>query len=471
MANETLTPHLCVIGGDAAGASLAAAAAALGVRVVLIAPEPVAGAEAFRAGLPVHALAAVGRRIRQVREASRFGVDAPLEIDFARVREFAHTLMRDLALNHSDARLASLGVRVIRGMARFVDPKTVTAGNREIRAQRFVLALGSTPYVPALRGPDKMPYLTADTVLDLRERPARLVVIGAGSTGLALAQAFRAFGSEVTVLDAQSPLRKEDAECAALVLDALARDGIKVRSNVEVERVTGRNGSARIAFAVGESKETIDDARLLIATGRRPLIEGYGLELAGIEFDSAGIRVRDDLRTSNRQVFVVGARGAPPHAARWQAQLILSNSLFRAPVRANAAPIPRVTATDPEIAHVGLREDTAQALHRHVRVLRAPFFENERAEIEREGKGMIKLVTARSGRLLGATIVGSGAGELIGTYALALSKGMHVRELAGPLFPSPTRAEIGRQAALDGLSRGLTNSWVQRIMSAVRRFD
>jgi pyruvate/2-oxoglutarate dehydrogenase complex dihydrolipoamide dehydrogenase (E3) component len=273
------------------------------------------------------------------------------------------------------------------------------------------------------------------------------------------------------VLDAASPLRNEDAECAALVLDALARDGIEVRSNVEIERVSGRSGSARIAFTAGESKETIDDAHLLIAAGRRPLIEGYGLELAGIEFDAAGIRVRDDLRTSNPQVFVVGAGNAPLHAARWQAQMLLSNSLFRTRVRANAAPIPRMPETDPEIAHVGLREDTAQVMHRHVRVLRAPFFENERAEIEREGKGMITLVAARSGRLLGATIVGRGAGELIGTYALALAKRMHVRDLVGPLFPSPTRAEDGREAALGGLSRGLTNSWVQRIISTLRWFD
>jgi pyruvate/2-oxoglutarate dehydrogenase complex dihydrolipoamide dehydrogenase (E3) component len=470
MANETLTPDLCVIGGDAAGASLAAAAAVLGARVVLIAPEMTDDARPTGAALPVHALAAAARRVNDIRESARFGIAAAPDTVFARVRDSASALLQDLALNASDARIASLGVRVLHAAARFVDPKTVTAGNREVRARRYVLALGSVPRVPPIRGLERTPYLSPAEILDLRELPAHLIVIGAGATGLAIAQAFRRLGSEVTVLDAATPLRHEDPECAALVLEALARDGVTVRRDVEIERVSGRNSSIRVTFTVGQSEETIDGTRLLIATGNRSLVEGHGLELAGIEFDAGGIRAGNNLRSSNRQVFVVGASGMPHHAARWHAQLILGHSLFRAPIRANAAVIPRVSATDPEIAHVGLREDSAQTLHRRIRVLRAPFFENERAEIEREGKGMIKLVTTRSGRLLGATIVGTGAGDLIGTYALALSKRMHVRELAGPVFPPLTRAEIGRQAALGGLSRGLTNTWVQRIMTVVRLF-
>ncbi|MEX0590065.1 MAG: FAD-dependent oxidoreductase [Xanthobacteraceae bacterium] len=475
MSDETLTPDLCVIGASAAGAALAAAAAANGLSVVLIEPQGAGDRRLHCAGLGVHAFAAVARSIHEVRQAARFGLGAMQpEIDFARVRELVVKKLADLSQNESDARLTGIGVRVIEGDARFVDARTFTIDGREIRARRFVLATASVPVVPQIAGLARVRHFTSDTILDLHESVRHLIVIGAGSTGLALAQSFRRLGADVTVLDGAAPLRDEDSECSAVVLDALARERVIIHSGVAIERVEGKKGSVRVTLVSAGAEQSIEGTHLLIAAGRRTPVEGLGLELAGIELDSGVVSVGSNLRTTNSRVFAIGdAAGGwdAPHAARWQARLVLGNLLFRFPVRSMADRIPRFTATDPELAHVGLREDEARRQHRRIRILRAPFFENDRAEIEREGKGMIKLVTARSGRIVGATMVGVGARELIGTYALAVARRMNVRNFINPLFPYPSRGEIGQQAALGDFASGLTNRWVQRIMKTMRLFD
>jgi pyruvate/2-oxoglutarate dehydrogenase complex dihydrolipoamide dehydrogenase (E3) component len=475
MSDETLTPDLCVVGGSAAGAALAAAAAANGLAALLIAPEGAAAARLRGAGLAVHALAAAARGVHEVRHAARFGLDAAAPaVDFARLRERVVNKVADLTLNESDARLAGIGVRVIEGEGRFVDARTFAIDGREIRARRFVLALSSVPVVPEIAGLSRVRYLTGDTILDLRECPRHLLVIGAGSTGLSLAQSFRRFGAEVTVLDAAAPLHDEDSECASVVLDALAREGVAVHGGVAIERVEGKKGSVRVAFASAGEKRTAEGTHLLVAAGRRTPVEGLGLELAGIELDAGAVSYGDNLRTTNSRVFVIGdAAGGwdALHAARWQGRLVLGNLLSRVPVRSLADRVPRLTATDPELAHVGLREDEARVRHRRIRILRASFFENDRAEIERESEGMVKLVTTHSGRIVGATVVGVRAGESIGTHALAVAKRMHIRDLGNPAFPYPSRGEAGQQAALGELASGLTNRWVQRIMKALRLFD
>jgi pyruvate/2-oxoglutarate dehydrogenase complex dihydrolipoamide dehydrogenase (E3) component len=336
-----------------------------------------------------------------------------------------------------------------------------------------VLALASVPIVPPIIGLSRARHFTSDTILDLRELPKHLAVIGAGSTGLSLAQSFRRLGAEVTVLDVAAPLRDEDPECAAVVLDALEREGVSIRSGVAVERVDGRKGSLRLTIAAAGENQSLEATHLLIAAGRHTPVEGLGLALAGIELDAGAVSVGGNLRTTNSRVFAIGdaAGGAQPlHTARWQGRLVLGNLLFRVPVRSVPGRSPRFTATDPELAHVGLREDEARRQHGRIRILRAPFFENDRAEIERDSKGMIKLVTTRSGRIVGATIVGAGAGESIATFALAVAQRLNIRSLENPVFPYPSRGEAGQQAALGELASGLTNRWVQRIINLMRLF-
>ena len=455
MAKEKLAPDLCVIGGGSAGVAAAASAAALGRSVVLVRPPSARGEGALDVMRAVQVFAAAARS------------PSP---DFGRARQQAEALIDDFTKNDSDARLTALGVRVLRAEARFADPATVNARYQEIRARRYLLAPASVPHLPQIRGLPRTPHLTPDRILDLRELPGRLMVIGVGSTGLSLAQAFRRFGSEVTVLDAATPLAGEDPECAAFLLEQLQREGIAVRGNAVVESVEGKRGALRVFFTVNGEKQTREATHLLIAAGRRPDIDALNLDAAGIELDDGRVRLRSDLYTTNSRVFMIADDPGALHAARWQGRLVVSNLLFRTPLRPASEPAPRVTATDPELAHVGMGEEEARVAFSAIRILRAPSGENERAEIEREGKGTIKLVTTQSGRLLGATIVGRGAGERIAFYALAISKRLNVRDLAGPWLPALTRAEAGQQAALSDLVRGLTPSWLRRIIAALRPF-
>jgi pyruvate/2-oxoglutarate dehydrogenase complex dihydrolipoamide dehydrogenase (E3) component len=470
MAEGTLTPDLCVIGGGHAAAGIVMAAATLGLQVVLVRNGN--GNRAAQAPwLPVHALAAAAAGIAAVRRAERFGasVSEPA-FDFARMRQSAQTILTDLARNESDARLVALGVRVIRAGGRFMDPATVAAGDREIRARRFLLVPSFTPAIPQIRGLPKTSHLTADRMLDLRECPRHLVVIGAGATGLSLAQSFRRFGADVSVIERAEPLAREDRECAGILLQAIEREGIRIHRNAEAERVEGKKNELRISFRDGGGAQTLEATHLLLAAGWRMDVESLGLELAGVETSSDGVQAGPDLRTANSRVFLAANGPGLPQADAWHARLVLANLMFRMRLRPDASHVARTTATEPALAHVGLGEDAARERYGNIRILRWPFAENEASAVAQEGKGLIKLVTTTGGHLVGATMIGPGAGEMIAPYALAISRRLHLSALAAPIFPRPTRAEIGQQAALAGLRGGLTGPWVRRIIAALRWF-
>ena len=468
---ERLTPDICVIGAGSGGLSVAAAAAAFGVPVVLIEKGKMGG-ECLNTGcVPSKSLIAAGKRARAIADAAAFGVSTPAaEIDFAEVHRHVHGVIAAIAPNDSKERFNGLGVRVIEGAARFKDRGTVVVDATEIAARRFVVATGSSPALPPIAGLDRVPFLTNETVFDLTTRPEHLIVIGAGPIGLELAQAFRRLGSAVTVVEAAEPLAHEDKECAAIVLDALAREGIAIRSQVAVARVEATG--AKVKVVLGDGGAAIEGSHLLIATGRKANTEGLALDAAGIACDRNGIVVNKGLRTSNRRVYAIGdvaGRGQFTHLANYHAGLVIRNALFRLPVKVNADLVPRVTFTDPELAHVGLTETEARSRRITIRVLRWPYHENDRAQSERETAGHIKVVTDRRGKVLGATIVGAAAGELITTWTLAIDRGLNIRALAGMIVPYPTLAEIGKRAAITYFLPSVTSVWMRRIIPLLRR--
>jgi pyruvate/2-oxoglutarate dehydrogenase complex dihydrolipoamide dehydrogenase (E3) component len=342
----------------------------------------------------------------------------------------------------------------------------------EIRARRFVIATGSQPVVPQISGIDACPYFTNENIFDARERPKHLIVIGAGSSGLELAQAFRRLGSEVTVLEvAAQPLAKEDPECVAVVLDELAREGITVRSGVKVERVRALRQRVEVVLA-GTTEETIQGTELLIATGRKPNITGLDLEAARVKHDDHGITVNKRFATSNRRIYAIGdVTGVSQftHSASHQAALLIKHLLFRLPVAMKVDEIPRVTFTEPELAHVGLGEAEAREQYGDVRLLRWPYHDNDRAQAERETRGHIKVVTDPKGLILGATIVGAAASEQISTWTLAINHGLNIRAFAELVVPYPTYSEIGKRAAVSFFTPKLTSSWVGRLLNVLRR--
>ncbi len=471
---EVLNPDICVIGAGSGGLSVAAAAAAFGVPVVLIEKGKMGGDCLNYGCVPSKALIAAAKRAELARRTAPFGV-ATLRpnVDFGKVHDHVHNVIAAIAPNDSKERFTGLGVRVIEGAARFKDRKVVTVGDIEIKARRFVVATGSSPAIPPIPGLVQTPHLTNETVFDLKQCPAHLVVIGAGPIGLELAQAFRRLGAEVTVLEAARPLAKDDPECAAIVLDQLAREGVGIRTGIEIKRVEYAPPKVRVIAAGGGTEEAIEGTHLLVAAGRHANVAGLDLEAAGIKYERRGIIVDSGLTTSNRRVFAIGdAIGAAQftHIANYHAGIVIRRALFRLRAKVNEDVIPWVTYSDPELAQVGLTEEAARKRHREIRVLRAPFHDNDRAQTERETRGHIKVITTRKGLIVGATIVGAHAGELITTWALAIGQRLKVRAIGELIVPYPTFAEVGKRAAISYFTPSLTRPLVRRIITVLRRF-
>jgi pyruvate/2-oxoglutarate dehydrogenase complex dihydrolipoamide dehydrogenase (E3) component len=366
-------------------------------------------------------------------------------------------------------------VRVINGDARFKDRRTVTVGDGfEIRARRTVIATGSVPAVPPILGLHDGAYFTNEMIFDLDVLPSHLVVIGAGATGLELAQAFRRLGSGVTVLDAGAALVQDDAECVDVLLAVLEREGVTIHTGVAVTQIAHAIGHIGVTIARDGKQEMVGGSHLLIAAGRSPVIDGLDLKAGGIRYDDSGILVNAKLRTSNPHVYAIGdvAAGQPrfTHAASHEAAIVIRNALFRQGIRMDAAAIPHVTFTDPELAQAGLTEAQARARGTKVRILRRPYSENDRAQAERKVRGHIKIVADPKGRILGATIVGAHAGELIATWNVAIRQGLTLRNMAESVMPYPTYAEIGKRAAADFYLPRLTQPLVRRIINVMRIF-
>jgi pyruvate/2-oxoglutarate dehydrogenase complex dihydrolipoamide dehydrogenase (E3) component len=465
---------LCVIGAGSAGLSVAAAAAQFGERVVLIEKGEMGGDCLNYGCVPSKALIAAARHAHCVSSGEPFGIAAAKSrIDFAAVQDHVQEVIAAIAPHDSQERFEKLGVKVIRAPACFTDASTVVAGGETIQARRFVIATGSTPAIPPIPGLHDVDYLTNETVFANRTAPERLIVIGAGPVGLELAQAHRRLGCEVVVVEAMEPLANEDPDLVPVVLEGLARDGVEILAQAKVSRVAGAGKGVEVTFTREGKSVTLSGSHLLVATGRAPTVAGLGLEAAGIAYAKAGITVDAGLRTSNRRVYAIGdVTGGLQftHVASYHAGLVIRNALFGLPVRASNDQIPRVTFTDPELAHVGLTEAEARGRGMTVSVLRSPFSDNDRARAERRTEGLIKVVAGRRGRILGASIVGQGAGELILPWGLAISSRLTLKAMVDTVVAYPTLSEVSRRAAIGHYSGLAENPWVRRLIGVVKWF-
>lgn len=466
--SEKIVADICVIGAGSGGLSVAAAAAAFGRSVVLIERHKMGGDCLNYGCVPSKALLAAGKRAHAMRTASQFGIqNVDPQIDPRAVHDHVHSVIAAIAPNDSTERFTGLGVRVIHAAARFIDKSTVVAGERHIKARRFVIATGSSPAVPPIPGLDSVPYFTNETIFDNQERLHDLIIIGGGPIGMEMAQAHARLGSRVTVIEALKALAKDDPELTKVVLDGLTREGITIMENTKVERVEGSLGRVRVHVAVGEKKHILDGTHLLLAVGRKPTTADLGLEAAGIRYDARGIKVNAGLKTSNRRVYAIGdvAGGLQfTHVANYHAGIVIRRALFRLPAKVDNSIVPWVTYTEPELAHVGLQEEEARKAVGKINVLRWPYHENDRAQTERETVGQIKVITAKNGRILGATIVGAQAGEIIGMWALAVAEKMKIKAMIGWISPYPTLTEINKRAAYRYYATAPNSPWVRKVI-------
>lgn len=463
--------NLVVVGAGTGGLVTAAAAAGLGGRVALIERHALGG-DCLNVGcVPSKALLAVAKQVAQARSAGAYGVKigGPVEVDFGAVMERMRELRAKISANDSVERFSKLGVEVFLGEARFKNRETVEVGGAELRFAKAVVATGARGVLPPIPGLQDARPLTNESVFSLTELPERLVVIGGGPIGCELAQAFARFGSRVTLLDAgERILLNDEAEAADEVENALRDSGVDIVSNVSIKHVSTVDGCSTVAYEREGGSHSIECERILVGAGRAPNVQGLGLEAAGVEFDERkGVEVDDRLRTSNARIYAVGDVCMAfkfTHAADAAARIVVQNALFHGRKKLSDLTMPWCTYTDPELAHVGLSE--AQARERHgsaIAVYRQDFDEVDRSILEGKTDGFVKVV-ALKGKILGATIVGVGAGDLISEISVAMAAGAKLGTIAATIHPYPTTAEAIRKIG-DASMRGRLTPTVKKLFT------
>jgi dihydrolipoamide dehydrogenase len=451
--------NLVVIGAGAGGLVTAYIAAALRARVTLVEKHRMGGDCLNTGCVPSKALIRSARLLSQIARARAYGIrEARADFDFVEVMERVQRVVRAIEPHDSIERYAALGVDVVEGTARIVSPWEVEIARKDGTTQRLstrsiVIAAGGRPVVPAIAGLDETGYLTSDTVWNLRELPRRLLVLGGGAIGCELAQAFARFGSKVTVVQ-QGPriLAREDGDVSGLVAQEFAAEGIAVLTEHRATRFLVGNGErALIAEQAGREVRLPFDA-VLLAVGRAANLSGYGLEELGVKV-ARTVETNAFLQTNHPNIYAVGDVAGPfqfTHTAAHQGWYAAVNALFD-PVwkfRADYRVIPQAIFTDPEIARVGLNEREAGEKGIACEVSRFPFAELDRAIVDGATQGFVKVLTKPgSDRILGATIVGEHAGDLIAEYVLAMRHGIGLNRILGTLHAYPTLAEANKYAA------------------------
>ena len=446
--------NLIVIGAGAGGLVTAFIAAVVRAKVTLIEGHKMGGDCLNTGCVPSKALIRSARLAHEIRHAERFGLEAAdPATDFPAVMRRVKAIIAEIAPADSVERYRGLGVDVREGHGRIVDPWTVEVNGEQLTSRAIVIAAGAEPIVPRIPGIDTSGYLTSDTMWDVfagrGSLPRRLLIIGGGPIGVEMAQAFGRFGAEVVLVEGGDRiLPKEDPDVAETIAAILREEGVDLRTGHEAVRIEGK-----VLFARDGGREaaiTFDD--IILAVGRKPRLKDYGLETLGIDTDRA-LETNDWLETLFPNIYAVGdVAGAYQftHAASHQAWHAAVNALFGGfkRFRVDYRVLPWVTFTDPEVAHVGHNEESARQANIACEVVRYGLDHLDRAVTESANRGFVKLIVAPGkDRILGATIVGHNAGELIAPIALAMKHNIGLKKLLGTVHAYPTMAEANKMAA------------------------
>ncbi len=461
---------LGIIGGGAAGLTVGAGAARLGARTLLVEKEPQLGGDCLHYGcVPSKTLISSARIWHSCHRSKEFGLP-PLDlppVDFARVAARIRSVIATLQIHDSVERFCGLGVRVAFGDPCFVDNHSIELDGKTVSARNWVLATGSRPGVPPLRGLEHTSYLTNKEIFSLQELPESLIILGAGPIATEMAQAFARLGSRVTVIQRSDQiLSKEDKDMADTVMAAMETEGVRFYLGASVAEVRNHGNQRQVDIVdAGGRAVTVTAAALLVALGRRPNIEGLGLEAAGVEVTSRGITVDQRLRTSQSHIYAAGdVNGAFPftHAAGYEGGIVIANAIFHLPRRVDYTWMPWVTYSDPELASIGMNEKRARLAGIDYQVWTEKFRDNDRAQAEGAGEGRIKMILDAAEKPLGVQIVGPRAGDLMGEWVAALNGRVKLSTLAGAVHPYPTLVEINKRVAGSFISSKLFSPVIRK---------
>ncbi|HEY5594763.1 MAG TPA: FAD-dependent oxidoreductase [Nitrospiria bacterium] len=471
------TYDLIVIGGGAGGLVTASGGARLGAKVALIEQERLGGECLWTGCVPSKALIRSAKVKQLMEHAGSYGfTDQKVQADFAKVMRRMRDVITAIQPHDDPDRFRKMGVEVIQGRAEFTGPDRIEVSapgkGRVLRSRRFCIAVGADPLLPPIEGLVRVPYLTHLNFFNQSRQPDHLLIVGGGPIGCEMGQAFHRLGSRVTIIETlDSILNKDDRETARRLHEILEKEGLRMEVKARAETVEQHEDRLRLHCTRDGESFTLEGDALLIAAGKRPRVDGLGLEAAGVQFDQKGIRVDRFMRTTNPRIFACGdVTGGFPftHMAEYQAGLIVVNALV--PFlrrRADYRVVPWCTFTDPELAQVGLTEEQAKQQFGEggFCVWRYPVGENDRHIIDGETQGAVKLLTRPNGRIIGCTILSAHAGDLIHEVALALKKKGTAADISGMIHVYPTLAQANKRASDQYFAEKFFGGRIPKLMS------
>ncbi|MDC4223943.1 MAG: mercuric reductase [Candidatus Manganitrophus sp.] len=469
---------IVVIGGGAGGLVVASGAAQLGARVALVEKERGLGGDCLYYGcVPTKTLVHSARVLSLIRRSEEFGLGRmiPSPQSFAGAMERMRRMVARIGEHDDPKRFEAMGIQLFFGEGRFLDPKTFEVDGRRIPGRRFVLATGARPSVPPIAGLSEAGFLTNITALELKQRPETMAIVGGGPVGLEFAQIFHRLGVRITILEKSDRLLpKEDREISEALEAIFRKEGIDFLTGVSVQAVR-REGNQKVLLVEGkEAGRRVAAEEVFIAVGRAPNAEGLGLEAAGVAYDRQGVKVDATLRTTARHIWACGDLIGPyqfTHVAEYHGGIVVSNALFPFVRRkVDYRVVPWVTFTDPEAARVGLTEAEAREKIGPVHVYRFPFKQVDRAIIEGEEVGFIKLIADRRLRIVGAHLIGPNAGDLLHEYVLAMKANLKITALSTTIHVYPTLSQGVKKAADQYFREKLFTGWFPKLARWLIRF-
>jgi pyruvate/2-oxoglutarate dehydrogenase complex dihydrolipoamide dehydrogenase (E3) component len=465
---------LVVIGGGAGGLVVASVAAQLGLDVVLINKEEAMGGDCLHYGcVPSKALLKSASVAHVIREAKRWGINSGVssaqpEIDMQAVNKAIKKAVDTIQVHDSRERFEALGCEVITGEASFTSPSQVEVGDIKIDAKRFVVATGSYAWIPPVKGLKQVDFLTNEDMFSLPVLPKSMIILGGGPVGVEMAQAYSRLGTKVTVVElAPRLLFRMDKDASDILADVLISEGVSVVFNNEVDEVTEQDGIKHVVLKDGA---TLQAETLLVAIGRRPVINSLNLEKAGVNFDATGIKVNRKMQSSNKKVYACGdVTGEMPltHVAELQAGIVIANLIFKIPKKISYDVIPAVVYTDPEVAQVGISVEQCNKL-KAGEIHQFEISELDRAVTDNNKTGVAKILTDK-GRIVGAHIIAPHAGEMIHELALAVQEKMKVSKITSLVHAYPSYSQLNKRLAGQYYKDRLFSPFTKKMVAILNR--
>ncbi|MEP2445595.1 MAG: FAD-dependent oxidoreductase [Balneola sp.] len=467
-----------VIGGGAAGLTASGICANFGAKTMMIEKHKLGGDCTWTGCVPSKVLLKAGKVAQQVRDAGKYGlIDGEPKIDFKKVIKHVDDIRKEVYEDADRPEIfEDMGIEVVEGEASFLNAHTIEiklpgGEKRKVTSRFFFIAAGGSAFIPPIEGIDTVDYLTNDSLFEIEDLPEELLIIGGGPIGTEMSQAFANLGSKVTVIDmADGIMMNDDPELTDILFEELKRQGVNYELGASVKSVSLNNGKVSVHIEIEGEEKTITGDKLLMATGRKPNLNGLGLDKAGVEYTKKGIAINNSCRTNKKNIYAIGDIASKyqfTHMSEHMAKIATSRAMLKIPMKMDLKHITWATFTSPEIAHVGATEKELNEKGEKFEVYRFPYSKIDRAVTEGESVGMIKIFAKKfSGKILGASVVGAHAGEFISEYAVAMKNGVSLRNIADTIHPYPSWGLGARRAAdqwyIKNQSAG-TVKWIKRI--------